>query len=441
MGSKGKRGQRLLVGAGVFMLVCAIVVFIVTTSQQNNLSAKVAAARKAGFPFEGKSLEVEPPFPNARNAAPYYEKAISQQRALLSRRAAELVIDKVYDGLDEKGRKELDAYIADMQPSFDFMWQGSLADYCYFPKNWDKGAGVMFPEYSYLKQIAKAQAARAYFSAMKGDENRAIEDYAILHTLAGHCSDQPTLIALLVSIAVDGIRSKSIEALFPLALKSESDSKWIRECIEATPEKFDLTGALKTEAFWMWWLTRDGVDLRREIGLKPDDGFRPEIDLVQRSAFVRRAVRSAVLDLYTPALRDYKPTDDERTVLGSLEQRALEIQESDRVAGPILNAFVPVFRGLGESLDRARFRRRSLLAALDVLDHRRKNRAWPSALPAGYVDPFDDQPLRYKVDGDGFRIWSVGSDKSDDGGKTQQEARSSAHDEVFIYPRPQVPMP
>jgi hypothetical protein len=436
MGSKGKRGQRFLIGAGVFVLVCAIVVFIVATAQQNNLSAKVAAARKAGFPFEGKSLEMKPPFPNAKNAAPYYEQAISQYRGLSSRQAAETALGKPIEALDEKDRAVLGAFVADMGPALDYMWQGSQADYCYFPKDWDKGAAVLFPEYSSLKQIARTLAVRAQAAVGKGDLPSALEDFATVRTLARHLAEQPTLIALLVSIAVDAIRARSLEVLFPLALKRESDSMWIRECIEAMPEKFDLTGAIKTEAFFMYWLTRDGVDLRREMGFKTDDGFRPEVDLLQRSAFVRRAVRITVLDLYTPVIRDYKPSDDERIVLDALDQRALEIQEGNRMAWPTLSTFLPVFRGLAESLDRARFRRRSLLAALDVLDHRRKTGAWPSELPAGYIDPYDGKPLRYKIDGDGFRIWSVGANKTDEGGLTDREDTIGSGDEVLIYPRP-----
>lgn len=436
MGSKKGKGQRFLVGAGVVALLAAAIVFGLVTSQQNNLSQKVAIARKAGFPFESKSLDVKPPFPGAKNAAPYYEKAISQQRALASRIAGEKAFDGLYSGLDASAQKDLDAYVKEMGPALDYMWQGSQADYCYFPKDWSKGAAVLFPEYAYLKAVAKAQSARAYLAATSGDREQAIEDYETLRTLARHLSEQPILIAMLVSIAIDAIRARSIEALFPLVLKDGSLSDWMRECVTAMPEAFDLTGPLKTEAYFLWWLTEQGHNLPTALGYKPDDAESIELTLMSRSQFVIRSVKMSVLDIYTPAIRDYRPTQDDQAVLETLDRRSMAVRAKSGVAGKVLDLFMMTFQGLADGLDRARFRRRSLLAALDVLDHRRKTGAWPSTLPVEFIDPYDGKPLRYRVDGDGFRIWSVGANLADDGGLTDRESKSGQGDEVLIYPRP-----
>lgn len=42
----------------------------------------------------------------------------------------------------------------------------------------------------------------------------------------------------------------------------------------------------------------------------------------------------------------------------------------------------------------------------------------PEYLPAIPVDPFDGKPMRYAAEGAGYRVWSVGPDLADDGGKT-----------------------
>ena len=71
-----------------------------------------------------------------------------------------------------------------------------------------------------------------------------------------------------------------------------------------------------------------------------------------------------------------------------------------------------------------------------VLRFRNQHRRWPESLVepgVQAVDPFDDKPLRYRLDGEGFRIWSVGGDKRDDGGHTRTEVEGS-DDLVAAYP-------
>ena len=41
----------------------------------------------------------------------------------------------------------------------------------------------------------------------------------------------------------------------------------------------------------------------------------------------------------------------------------------------------------------------------------------PEFLPQVPVDPFDGQPLRYLIDEEGCRIYSIGEDDTDDGGE------------------------
>jgi hypothetical protein len=59
----------------------------------------------------------------------------------------------------------------------------------------------------------------------------------------------------------------------------------------------------------------------------------------------------------------------------------------------------------------------------------------PSILPAVPVDPFDGQPLRYRKQDSGYRLYGIGPDLKDDGGKRlaagQNEATTTSFDLVF----------
>jgi len=90
-------------------------------------------------------------------------------------------------------------------------------------------------------------------------------------------------------------------------------------------------------------------------------------------------------------------------------------------------------------------RRRALLAALAVERHRQSN---DSALPEKLsqlqrqplsvvpLDPFDGQPLRYRKLESGYVIYSIGSDRSDDGGQDRAGNRQAkGRDETFRVKR------
>ena len=44
---------------------------------------------------------------------------------------------------------------------------------------------------------------------------------------------------------------------------------------------------------------------------------------------------------------------------------------------------------------------------------------------ADLVDPFDEAPLRYRTEGDGFVVYSVGDDQNDNGGIPRQRRTTS----------------
>ena len=61
----------------------------------------------------------------------------------------------------------------------------------------------------------------------------------------------------------------------------------------------------------------------------------------------------------------------------------------------------------------------------------------PDFLSAVPIDPFDGQPLRFKKPGKGYVVYSVGSDREDDGGKEKQpgDKSDSGYDLTFSVTR------
>jgi hypothetical protein len=69
----------------------------------------------------------------------------------------------------------------------------------------------------------------------------------------------------------------------------------------------------------------------------------------------------------------------------------------------------------------------------------------PSILPAIPVDPFDGQPLHYRKQDSGYRLYSIGPDLKDDGGKRlsagKNEATTPSFDIVFEVIKPPKAVP
>jgi hypothetical protein len=57
------------------------------------------------------------------------------------------------------------------------------------------------------------------------------------------------------------------------------------------------------------------------------------------------------------------------------------------------------------------------LAAVAIESFRLSKDSPPSSLPDGIVDLIDEKPMRYRVEGKGYVMWSIAHDEEDDGGK------------------------
>ena len=86
-------------------------------------------------------------------------------------------------------------------------------------------------------------------------------------------------------------------------------------------------------------------------------------------------------------------------------------------------------------------------AGLALFEYKRTHDAFPETLQAlglgDLLDPFADQPLHYRPEGEGFVLYSVGEDGKDNGGTPKPEhqdsnprRRQKEYDEVWRFPAP-----
>ena len=87
-------------------------------------------------------------------------------------------------------------------------------------------------------------------------------------------------------------------------------------------------------------------------------------------------------------------------------------------------------------------------AGLALLQYKQAHGAFPPTLNAlgveGLVDPFTEEPLHYRPEGEGFVVYSVGADRKDNGGTPRPEYQDSdprrkpvEYDVVWRFPTPE----
>ena len=90
----------------------------------------------------------------------------------------------------------------------------------------------------------------------------------------------------------------------------------------------------------------------------------------------------------------------------------------------LVRELMPATEKVAEAERRTRGLLRCAAAGLAVERYRQKYGRWPEKLDdlkdeflrAVPLDPYDDQPLRYRNDGEGVVVWCLGMDRKDDGG-------------------------
>ncbi len=100
---------------------------------------------------------------------------------------------------------------------------------------------------------------------------------------------------------------------------------------------------------------------------------------------------------------------------------------------PIIAIFVPSFRHVGKAYRRGEAHHRGAVLVLRLFAYRNETGAFPDSLDnftgePWIIDPFTDEQLVYQRESDDFRLYSVGADRSDDGGDDKRD--------VCLWPRP-----
>jgi hypothetical protein len=320
-------------------------------------------------------------------------------------------------------------------------------------EDWSPGLWEsLLPNVQKCREVAAALVARALLQLKQRRMEQSWIDLLATHRLGRLMQRGGTLIEMLVGIAIEAIAGKA-ELVF--LDKCEYSAQQIRKCwseirdLPAMPtvaEKVDLTERINCLDTLMS-IVRHGTPYMERLASstsQPSGGnqFRARLfthsidwDPAFRNVnvwFDRCAAGARILDQAArkkemdQITRDLKNLKLQVGDIGLIEKELMGPKQRGEMIGNILVALlIPAFDKVAIAAERTEQNLRNLHLAFALAAYHADNRRYPETLAElapNYIDKIPDDlfsghPLIYRLEGDGYLLYSVGVNGIDDGGQ------------------------
>ncbi len=445
-----RRSKRILTGLGIFVVALAVIYAILLVRATVKLRRAYAALQAEGRPM--RMEEITPPkAPDSENAAVLYQSAV----LLLKSQPAgnKSLFERLTDGrFRPKTKEERNALIAQevATKAVALIAEGTRRPACQFDRNDANNLDIMDAPEADEERLIYVLHDRALFEIDAGNRDRAWDllstELRFADSLRWAASPWAqrlrqfrisrtcrTMQDLCEKARPDRERYQALENL----LKQLDDVKPFVRALDAErlligERFFNLSGDELSKVFTKQ-MSGGGEDL-------------PILKVVHRLAFTFLAFKPRLVTDHAAYLR----------LMGKRVQLLQGPYRDQREASQFLdisrwNALAVLVGSSGgyESRDYCGFAAtlRMTRAGLALLQYQQAHGAFPETLDAlgleGLTDPYTEEPLHYRPEGQGFVVYSVGEDRKDNDGTAQPEKRSSdprakplAYDEVWRFPNP-----
>ena len=295
-------------------------------------------------------------------------------------------------------------------------------------------------EYKALREFARLLSAEALQRKRKGDVDGALESCQTILKLCQHMDDEPHILSFHVQMEIFAIGTRALwDEVLSDADASATAYRAVLAELRAWNIDRDFVRALKGERFVVnemlnYWALRAAQESRdwRDIVrvdfvdfmllLSPRNWFaenqllmlefyRQLILIVQKGVpYDRRQVSQLIAEFQRKCRKGWRVTLGKR-----------EIAWCHCLLAEII---IPTYDAIFDRVTDTHALQRVTMTALALRLYRKENGRYPENLqqlvpkylPSVPIDPYDGKPLRYRKLQKGFRVWSVGGNRKDDGG-------------------------
>jgi len=396
----------LLVGVGTYYAAN------LTASWQ--LHNALAAAEERGEPLQFSKV-VPALIPESRNAAPVYLHA------------ADALVLSDAEGEALRASKSTQAsaeLLAKNRTAIELTRQATALPDCRFPVHYDEEnlAGILFPHLAKVRRLAEIVSAQAQAEARAGQTDAALNDVAVIFRMSEHLTPEPVLISCLTAIAIERLGDTTLAHVLQNVALSPAQAHAFSLRLSHTDWTAVLRQDLKGErCFGLWAFQYVSNPLQAS-------------QLANGTAAPTNNPISKVLSvLWSPFWKmdevHYLQAMDRRNELLQVPGASLESDEIFMRDLPwyaiCTRIMLPTLPAVGTKRDQVVDYQRMAVAALAIHAYRTTTghyptdlhaaeAAWGSALPR---DLYTNQPFVYKAEGETMALYSIGSNRKDDGGK------------------------
>ena len=434
-----KRVDRILCAISAVLVIATwtVAYCLGLTSASSELRYQLEAARRDGLPLTADELW-DPSIPDADNAAQLILTASEKLKDLPGDPAATIRKWQTPYPSAKVNKTELQRAFNAISPMLKIAEAASKRPSLDFRLRWELGDKMSFVSVGQPKLLASLLVARARLEREAGQLSKSTATLMAAARLSNLLSSTSGLSAIDWRRSIEARVCAEVSNLLrqdPSAL-SVAGAKSILKSFGPNP---DLRFAMRAEF----------VFLNARIPQMPyGENYESAYEAVITQAPEWKLMRfKPILELnQANAIKWFRmayaalPKNPE--FIESARQPLREIQnqiESERGLASMASSWFSSFGPVGLDYFAAGIaRRRVLAAAIDVLETRLRSgrfpQHWSKAGPDG-LDPFTDRPLSYRRTKNGFVVYSVDKDRTDNGGCPYPAIKGSSEQDIsFEYP-------
>jgi hypothetical protein len=452
-----KRSKWVLVGIGILVVVLGTWYGVALARSTARLREVYAALEKAGRPMN--PADVTPAkVPDEQNAAVLYLRAASMLKTqpVREKDLLKYLADlsdapfKKTDDPDKLARQKQD--VAELKQlmaqdvvaqAISVIEQGTQRPACQFVHDYSRDTSLNVPAMEDLRNLIRVMGTKMHFEAEAGQPQKAWARVPTLLRFADAGRDEPgldnqfsrtgrlnyscwTIRTLCETASPDIERYKEIDGLLagfddvkPIVHATDTERLLVGERVFNLPED-ELYEFLRKDR----WTGKDATPapgLRLIFRLTT---FKPRF-VADHAAYLKLMSINARL-LEGPFVRRDSPEYQE------IEKSMQWYYITNRLA-PIAWGTQWMYCHIATSVRLTR-------TGLALLQYRQAHGTFPPSLDAldlkNMMDPYTQQPLHYRAEGNGFIVYSVDEDQQDNGGITEPLERRGNRDIVWRFPEP-----
>ncbi len=409
--------------------------------ERSRLGAVEARIRAEGLATTLEQV-LPPPVAPEDNAAPLIEEAAAQLEALKESGFAVRFPgagNKDTDPLlfDEEKLEELKAQMAspEVQAVLKLLREASAKPACRFERDYSQGMFMEVGGMTALLQGAKLLALSARLQAMEKKSTGAMEDVLAITRLANFGLEDSLVLGWLVGVTTDligigagaGVLGEFSPDHLPADLLRQLGRQWATHAAEARKNSARAIDAERV--FFTGWVFQ--TIYRRQHSLAHTISASMFIEPAQPPIRWRLIFWAYEYPLYPLMLADHRAFLEsmlalrERILGGpSADLPAEDTDIVDHIPSDALltRMALPGLAKLRPRLDEYEVELQVAQVGLALEEWRARHADYPATLeelglpPEMLRDPFSDQPLIYRRTPDGVTVYSVGKDRTDNGG-------------------------